>query len=116
MFCQKRQLHYNILRLPKETKQQENHVKDLGIILSEDASFNNHIIKIISEFKQFMGLTQNLQNERSTNDNTMGSLIIPQPDYCNWKVSKNISLPTSENIKTTQAIQKLDYWQRLTEH
>ena len=68
----------------KKKIERVEHIKDLGIILSSDASFHDHIEKIVSSCKQLIGYM--LRTFKTRDEITMltlwKQLILPRIEYC----------------------------------
>ena len=105
----------------KEIKRVE-HVKDLGVILSSDATFNDHIEKVVSTSKQLTGYI--LRTFKTRDETTMitlwKQLILPRIEYCSqlWSPRKKNNLQKIEGLQRTFTayitnIRDLNYWARL---
>lgn len=102
-------------------------VRDLGVIISEDATFEDHLEKIVSKCKQLMGYI--LRTFKARDPETLLTLwkaiIIPHMDYCSqlWAPHKQNHVGKLEGLQrtftsrirnhTNQEANNLDYWQRL---
>ena len=97
-------------------------VKDLGITLSDDATFNQHIINTVEKAQILVGWILRTFNSRDQGLmlTLWKSLVIPHLDYCSqlWspKESKFIQLIEDVQKSFTRKIKGLcnqDYWERL---
>jgi hypothetical protein len=102
----------------------KNSVRDLGVIMSDSATFTDHIDHIVIKSKQLIGWILRTFSRRDslTMKTLWTSLIQPHLDYCSqlWSPHKigdiqNLeSLPRKFTSYITE-VNNLNYWQRLTQ-
>ena len=99
-------------------------VKDLGVIMSEDATFNEHIEAVAKKVRQKTGWV--LRTFFSRNQNFMKTmfktLIVPHVDYCSqlWMPTTPKGIETIEKLQKhffnrIPPIRQLNYWDQLKE-
>ena len=103
--------------------QKVDNVKDLGIIMSSDLRFSDHINHIASKCKQLTGWI--FRTFKSRDKLTMltlwKSLVLSRLDYCSqlWSPSKVGEMQEIEGLQRTftnyiSEVSNLDYWDRLS--
>ena len=99
-----------------------DNLRDLGVILSDDGSFDDHIIKVGKKVRQKMGwVMRTFYSRRQDLMKTLyKSLIVPHVDYCSqlWMPIKSTSIQTIEKLQRDffnriPAIKELNYWDQL---
>lgn len=99
-------------------------IKDLGITLSSDGTFTQHIQHVVKKARSQVGwiLRTFRTRKRSPMLTLYKSLVIPLVEYCcqlwsPWRVGEKQSLETIQRSFTSKIsdIQHLDYWARLQE-
>ena len=105
----------------KEIEEHE-HVRDLGMVMSSDASFTAHILQVAATARNYAGWVLRTFNtrERTPLLTLWKSLIIPQLDYCSqlWCPHKASEIQLLENIQRSftakvNGMSNLNYWERL---
>ena len=97
-------------------------LRDLGVILSDDASFDDHIDKVVKKVRQKTGWV--LRTFYSRNQELMKtlykSLVVPHVNYCSqlWMPTKATSIQAIEKLQRDYfniipAIRELNYWDQL---
>ena len=80
-----------------------DNLRDLGVILSDDGSFDDHIIKVGKKVRQKMGwVMRTFYSRRQDLMKTLyKSLIVPHVDYCSqlWMPIKSTSIQTIEKLQ-----------------
>ena len=78
-------------------------LRDLGVILSDDASFDDHILKVAKKVRQKIGwVMRTFYSRRQDLMKTLfKSLIVPHVDYCSqlWMPIKSTSIQTIEKLQ-----------------
>ena len=99
-----------------------DNLRDLGVILSDDGSFDDHIIKVGKKVRQKMGwVMRTFYSRRQDLMKTLYKpLIVPHVDYCSqlWMPIKSTSIQTIEKLQRDffnriPAIKELNYWDQL---
>ena len=101
---------------------EKSKVKDLGVTITNDLSFSEHINNVVAKGRQISGLI--LRTFSTRNSETMLTLykacIQPHLDYCVqlWYPHKTTELQKLEGIQRTftdkiTGMQDLNYWERL---
>ena len=97
-------------------------VRDLGIMMSNTASFTLHIRNVVKKARDKMGWVLRVfqSRERSLMLTLLKSLVIPLLEYCYqlWNPWKAKDIQASETILRTFTykiieVQHLNYWERL---
>ena len=97
-------------------------VKDLGIIMSNDASFTTHIDHVTLKLRNMAAwILRTFQSrEREVLMTMWKSLALPIHDYCSqlWSPSKKGEIQKLENVQRSfvrkvKSLDNLNYWQRL---
>ena len=105
----------------KEIEEHE-HVRDLGVVMSSDASFTAHIHQVAATARKYAGWVLRTFNtrERTPLLTLWKSLIIPRLDYCSqlWCPHKASEIQLLENIQRSftakvNGMSNLNYWERL---
>ena len=97
-------------------------LRDLGVIMSDDGSFDEQIIKVVKKVRQKTGWI--LRTFYSRNQELMKtlykSLVVPHVDYCSqlWMPTKAINIQAIEKLQKDffnkiPAIRELNYWEQL---
>ncbi|XP_076038159.1 uncharacterized protein LOC143023512 [Oratosquilla oratoria] len=105
-----------------ETIKQQNSVRDLGIIITDDATFTQDIVSSTGEARKQMGWI--LRTFKTRNPETMltlyKSLIIPLIEYCCplWCPTNIGQIRTIEAVQRTftsriDGLENTNYWERL---
>ena len=107
----------------------KSHTKDLGVMISEDATFNSHIENIQTKCRQLMGYV--LRSFRTRDPTTLMTLwkaiVIPHIDYCSqlWAPHQQQYIMRLEGLQRTftsciqdpesaqEVVENNNYWQRL---
>ena len=102
---------------------EKDHVKDLGVMMSSDSTFREHINKICQSARNMCSWILRTFKSRSKNLmlTTWKSLVLPILDYCSqlWCPSKKGEIKLLEEVqksftrKIRNGVQK-DYWDRLS--
>ena len=101
---------------------EQTNVKDLGIIMSNDLSFGEHINKVCNKVKQMCGWILRTFQTRSIKvlKPLWISLVQPHIDYCSqlWAPHKATEIAKLEGLLRTftsyiQEIKHLNFWERL---
>ena len=102
--------------------QSKEAVKDLGVLLSSDLTYNSHIQMIVDRVK---GISSWIYQTFKTRDQSImltlwKSLVIPHLDYCSqlWSPSKRFLMKDLEGLqksflKGVALPQNLNYWEKL---
>ena len=102
--------------------EEKSKVKDLGITIENNLSFNEHIDNVVSKCRQISGFIFRTFSTRNINAmlTLYKSYIQPHMDYCVqlWYPHKISELQKLEGIQRTftdkiEGLQDLNYWQRL---
>ena len=97
-------------------------IRDLGVQLSEDASFNEHIEKVCKKARQKSGWIYRTFYCRSPNflKQMFKSLVQPHIDYCSqlWMPQEGANMAKIEKVlrdfsKRVPGLRNLCYWERL---
>ena len=97
-------------------------VKDLGIYMTDDASWETHISIITKEAKRLAGWTLGVFRDRSerTMLTLLKSLIRPKLEYCSplWSPCKIRDIAKIENVqrfftRRVKECEGMDYWERI---
>ena len=97
-------------------------VRDLGVMLSDDAKFKNHIDKVVAKSRQKSGWIMRTFVNRSPHlmRTLLKTLVLPHVDYCSqlWSPSKGSDLLKLEKIQKDffnkiPSIRSLSYWDQL---
>lgn len=101
---------------------QANHLRDLGVTISDDASFHCHIDNIVAKARKIMGWILRTFQTREANTLTtlFKALILPIVEYCCqlWSPTNIGQIRKLEGIQRTytsriRGLNNMDYWQRL---
>ncbi len=112
---------YEYNNQPIEDKE---HVKDLGVHMSSDATFSHHINKIAEAGKSMSGwvLRTFASRDGQCLKTLWKSLVLPRLEYCCqlWSPHKIQEITTLEAIQRAftariQEVHHLNYWERLSE-
>ena len=106
-----------------KTIEEKEHIKDLGIQLSNDLTFSKHIDKSVSACNKIVGWA--LRTFRSRNRHVMltlwNSLIQSRMDYCSqlWSPSRASEIAKIEDVqryfsKKIEGMEELSYRERLS--
>ena len=106
---------------------EESHTKDLGVIMTNDGKFTNHIAQLVSNCKRTISMI--FRAFKTRNDQIMlalyKSLVLSKLDYCSvlWSPNNLSDLRKLEGLQAnftfrmacskTEDGTKRDYWQRL---
>ena len=105
-----------------QNKNSENYVRDLGITLSDDATFNNHISKVTqsASLKCAWILRTFKSREEQLLLTLWKSLVLPILDYCSqlWSPNMESQIQRIEKVQVSfirkiNGLHGLDYWQQL---
>ena len=97
-------------------------VRDLGVMLSDDAKFKNHIDKVVAKTRQKSGWILRTFVNRSPHlmKTLLKALVLPHVDYCSqlYSPSKGADLLKLEKIQKDffnkiPSIRNLSYWDQL---
>ena len=108
----------------KDVIEQVNSCRDLGIIVTDDAKFDNHIDQMCKRVKQKSGWVLRTFFTRSPHfmKTIFKSLIQPHLDYCSqlWMPQQGQKLEKIERILKSwtsriPALRNLPYWERLNQ-
>ena len=97
-------------------------LRDLGVILSDDATFNEHVQHVVKKVRQKTGwVLRTFYSRRQDIMKTLfKSLIAPHVDYCSqlWMPIKPTQVQTIEKLqkdffRKIPAIRDLNYWEQL---
>ena len=115
--------HKNLYFTPNDAPiQSKDHVKDLGITFSFDASFGRHIDIITAKARKLSGwmLRTFRSRARDLMLTLLRQLIIPTIEYCSpvWSPKDNVNIDKLERIqrsftKRIHGLDKTHYWDRL---
>ena len=101
---------------------QKNSVRDLGVTMSADASFTEHINNVVDTAKKTISTI--LRTFKSREPQLMitlwKSVVLPQLEYCSqlWSPTKkqdivNLELLQKNYLRKISGAYELDYWERL---
>ena len=122
-----KELKENTLYFTRDMDQvieQVNNCRDLGITMSDDASFDSQIEKVCKKVRQKCGWIQRTfySREHKFMKNMFNTLVQPHLDYCSqlWSPQEGGQLEKLENLLKTftskiPAVKELNYWDRLKE-
>ena len=105
-----------------EIVEREEVVRELGILLSEDGCFKNHIDKVVAKSKQKSGWILRTFESRSPclMQTLFKTLVLPHVDYCSqlWAPSRASDLLRLEKIQKNflrkiPSLSHLSYWEQL---
>ncbi len=106
----------------KTVIENKNSVKDLGVWMSSDCSFTDHINKMIEKAKDISSWILRTFNNRSSDVmiTLWKSLVLPHLDYCSQRWSPN-AIHQIEQIESVQknffnkikGLSAIDYWEQL---
>ena len=97
-------------------------VKDLGVIMSEDATFNEHIEAVAKKVRQKTGWVLRTFYSRKLEfmKTTFKTLILPHVDYCSqlWMPTQAQGIEKIEKLQKNfftriPALRALNYWEQL---
>lgn len=97
-------------------------VKDLGVLFSNDLTYNSHIQMIVNKVKNISSWVYRTfkTREQSTMLTLWKSLVIPHLDYCSqlWSPSKRLLMQDLEKLqksflKGVELPHNLNYWEKL---
>ena len=97
-------------------------LRDLGVILSDDATFKDHIEHVVKKVRQKTGwVLRTFYSRRMSIMKTLfKSLIVPHVDYCSqlWMPIKSTQIQIIEKLqkdffKKIPEMRDLDYWEQL---
>ena len=99
----------------------EDHIKDLGVIMSRDLTFNKHIETAATKCRQLMGwiFRTFITRESAPMMTIFKSLVLPRIDYCSQLYFSNKHLEAElEGLQRSYTarmsdMKDLDYWSRL---
>ncbi|XP_076061646.1 uncharacterized protein LOC143037393 [Oratosquilla oratoria] len=103
---------------------EKEHVKDLGVFMSDDATFSHHINKIIEAGRNLSGWVLRTFNSRDGQclKTLWKCLVVPRLEYCCqlWSPYKIQEIANLEAIQRSftvkiQGVQHLNYWDRLSQ-
>ena len=106
----------------KDTIEEKETLRDLGVIMSNDASFSNHVELVCSKVKQKSGwVLRTFRNRKSWFLKLMWkTLVQPHVDYCSQLYFPHLStqMQKIENLqqiytKKIPEVSHLNYWERL---
>ena len=121
--CKKEKL-FNTTYLTQEKSEipDENEIKDLGVLMSSNMTFNSQILKSVTKAKQKIGWMMRtfISRTEETIITLYKSLVLPHVDYCSVLVSphkiseikKLEGVQRSMTFKIT-ALKHLNYYERL---
>ena len=104
---------------------QTNKLRDLGVTVSDDASFGCHINEVVAKARRNMGwiLRTFRTREAHTLITLFKALILPIVEYCCqlWSPTNIGQIRKLEGVQRTytsriQGMNTMDYWQRLKHH
>ena len=105
-----------------EVIEQVETVKDLGVMLTDDAKFDKQIENVCKKSKQKSGWIMRTFYSRKPDfmRKMFNSLVQPHIDYCSqlWAPAEGVQMDKVENIlrnytKRITAVKEQNYWQRL---
>ena len=100
----------------------KDHVKDLGVIMSSDCTFSQHIGKLANTAKDLSVWCLRTFNDRSTELmlTLWKALILPRLDYCSqlWSPHckdeiRDIEMTQRSYIRKINGMSKFSYWEQL---
>ena len=102
--------------------EEKSHLRDLGVELSDDCSFNLHIDNVVTSVTKLIGWV--LRTFRARTKLVMltcwSSLLQSRLDYCSqlWSPSDKASIPKLEAVARNftshiEGMEGMDYWERL---
>ncbi len=105
-----------------ELIQEKNSLRDLGVLLSNNLKFNEHIDNVCSIARKYCGWV--LRTFKSRDPYLMktmwGSMILPRIDYCSqlWAPTTKGELQKIESLQRSftsyiPSLRHLNYWERL---
>lgn len=101
---------------------QSNHLRDLGVTISDNASFDCHITNVVAKARRNMGwIFRTFQTRDAHTLITLyKALILPIVEYCCqlWSPTSIGQIRKLEGVQRTytsriQGLDNMDYWQRL---
>ena len=104
--------------------EEKSTVKDLGVVLTDDTSFKQHINNMIKKATELIGWVLRTFKSRSKEVMTTlwKSLIIPHLDYCSqlWNPQEKGLIQEIEAVQRSftrqiNSVKSLSYWERLKE-
>ena len=104
--------------------EEKTHVRDLGVTLSNDATFSRHIDGMVASVKTKIGLVFRTFRTRECQPmlTLWKQLILCDLDYCSqlWSPSKTGDIQALELLQKSylhcmNGMQGLDYWEQLKE-
>ena len=100
----------------------ENELRDLGVTLSNDATFSSNIFEKVANAKKFVGWIMRTfhTREKLVMLTLFKTLVIPRIEYCSqlWNPYKVEEIQEIENVqrnftKRINGLENLNYWERL---
>ena len=97
-------------------------IRDLGVMMSDDASFKDHIDKVMKKVRQKTGWVLRTFYSRKTMlmKTLFKTLILPHVDYCSqlWMPVKTMEILKIEKLQKDflnriPALKGMNYWQKL---
>ena len=97
-------------------------IRDLGVMMSDDASFKDHIDKVMKKVRQKTGWVLRTFYSRKTMlmKTLFKTLILPHVDYCSqlWMPVKTMETLKIEKLQKDflnriPALKGMNYWQKL---
>ena len=107
-----------------EVVEEKSQVKDLGVIVQNDAEFKTHIDVIVNKCNKVMGYILRTFKTRKSDlmKHLFKALLLPLAEYCSqlWSPTDRASIQKLEGIQRSftrkiAGMMDKDYWQRLKE-
>ena len=102
--------------------EKKQHVKDLGVLMSDDCSFSEHIKKVVKKAEEMSGWILRTFDTRSPEPmlTLWKSLVIPHLDYCSqlWSPRtkgeiQNLEMTQRSFVRRIEGLAQYSYWEQL---